>query len=114
MPCESMTRRGQSIRQRIKEVDKVAERVSALLSTGRVTVKIGPQGAVVFVGLSATERDDVTDACIYRRILATGGALARQKIRQAEILSGRSIDKKMIAQGAHSHDGGATWHNHKG
>jgi hypothetical protein len=39
--------------------------------------------------------------------------LAKAKIAQAEMLSGRSINKQAVGAGVHSHDGGATWH-HKG
>jgi hypothetical protein len=59
------------------------------------------------------ERDGVTDACAYRRILVSGSALAKEAILKAEIRAGRSVDKLVIGQGAHSHDGGRTWHDHK-
>ena len=52
----------------------------------------------------------VSDACAYRKLLATGSVLAKQKIAQAEALAGRGVDKKVVASGLHSHDGGATWH----
>jgi hypothetical protein len=52
----------------------------------------------------------VTDACAYRRIMATNSALARAAIARAEQLSGRSVDKAAVAHGMHSHDGGVTWH----
>jgi hypothetical protein len=69
---------------------------------------------VAFIGLTDQERDGVTDACAYRRIMATGSALAKAKIASAEALSGRTVNRQAVAQGHHTHDGGQTWHNHKG
>ena len=111
MPCEGMRNRGQTLKQRIAEVSKIVERVNQMVAAGRVKVRVGLQGAVVFDGLTNEERDGVTDACIYRRMMVSGSALARMKIAQAEQLSGRMVDRRVIAQGVHSHDGGTTWHN---
>ena len=33
---------------------------------------------------------------------------------QAEQLAGRSVSRQVVSQGAHSHDGGRSWHDHKG
>jgi hypothetical protein len=46
--------------------------------------------------------------------MATGPALARAAIARAEQFSGRPIDRHALAAGHHSHDGGLTWHDHKG
>ena len=67
--------------------------------------------AGAFSGLTEEERDGVTDACAYRRILVSGSQLALQAIARAEQLAGRGVNKQMVAQGYHSHDGGQTWHN---
>lgn len=114
MPCDSRTKRGQTLQQRAAEVRSVAEKTAAALVAGRIKVKIGPTGGIAFLGLTDQERDDVTDACMYRRILATGSALAKMAIAKAEALAGRTVDKQAIAHGHHSHDDGVTWHNHKG
>lgn len=114
MPCDTRLKKNQTIQQRAAEVRKVAERVTVGLAVGRVKVKVGPQGAVAFVGLSDEERDGVTDACIYRRVLVSGSALARAAVARAEQLAGRSVDRAVVGHGAHSHDGGGTWHDHKG
>jgi len=60
------------------------------------------------------ERDGLTDACAFRRLIVAGAALAKSEIARAEALAGRGVDRKVIAQGHHSHDGGHTWHDHKG
>lgn len=108
MPCDTRLKRGQTIRQRIDEVRSVVERVSQKLGTGAVKVKVGPTGAPVFIGIEDTERDAVTDACIYRRLLVSGSAKVRA------MLSTMPVNKQAVAAGHHSHDGGASWHTHKG
>ncbi len=112
MPCDTRTKRNQTISQRKEEVRKVVETVSTRLGRGAIKAKVGPQGAIAFEGLTDAERDGVTDACIYRRIMVSGSRLARHMIEKAEAQAGRKIDKQAIAQGVHSHDGGQTWGQH--
>jgi hypothetical protein len=81
---------------------------------GLVPVKVGPHGAVVFDGWTETDRRRVTDACAYRRLQAIGNSLVKAKIAQAEAMAGRTVSIQAIGQGVHSHDGGRTFHNHKG
>jgi len=88
--------------------------VSAGLTNGRIRVIVSRQGAIAFAGLTEKERDGVTDACLYRRLMATGSSLAKQAIARAEALAGRTVDRQVVAQGMHSHDGGASWHGQKG
>jgi len=48
-------------------------------------------------------------------ILGMAAAIAAAPaIKRAEAMSGRSVNKQVIGQGAHSHDNGRTWHDHKG
>ncbi len=114
MPCDTRLKPRQTIQERAAEVRKVIERLAAGLVAGRVTVKVGPQGAIAFDGLTVDERDGVTDACAFRRLMVSGSALARAKVEGAIRLSGRAVNRQAIGQGAHSHDGGTTWHDHKG
>jgi hypothetical protein len=114
MPCDTKLKNGQTIQQRIAEVKKSVSRLDQLIVARQVRVKIGPQGAVAFSAWSDNERDGVTDACAYRRIMATGSALARAELARAEQMQGRAINRQAVAVGAHSHDGGQTWHDHKG
>jgi hypothetical protein len=111
MPCDSRLKRNQTIQQRADEVRKVLEKVNAKIASRQVRVKVGPQGGVAFIGLTEEERDGVTDACIYRRIMSTGSALAKAAIANAEMVAGRYVDAKAVATGTHSHDGGKSWHN---
>jgi len=46
--------------------------------------------------------------------MVQGSALARAAVTRAEQMAGRSVSRQVIGQGAHSHDGGQTWHDHKG
>jgi len=110
MPCDTKLKVGQTIKQRAAEVRTVVDRLASALAAGRAKAVIGPTGGVAFVGLTAAERDGVTDACAYRRLMATGSALAKQAIARAEMLAGRTIDRQVVASGVHSHDGGEHWH----
>jgi len=114
MPCDTKLKPKQTLKQRAEEVRRAAERIGAGLARGSIKAKVGPQGAIAFEGVSEQERDGVTDACAYRRIMVSGSALARAAISRAELMAGRAVDKQVIGQGAHSHDGGRTWHDHKG
>lgn len=114
MPCDTKLKPKQTIQQRIEEVRRAAASIGQGLAAGRIKARVGPQGSVTFVGVKDEERDGITDACAYRRIMATGSALAKAAIARAEALAGRSISKQAVGQGAHSHDGGRTWHDHKG
>jgi hypothetical protein len=111
MPCDTRLKPRQTLSERADEVRRAVQKVADGLISGRVTAKVGPQGAIAFSGLTEAERDGVTDACVYRRLMATGSALAKAKIAQAEALAGRSVDRQALAHGHHSHDGGKTWHS---
>ncbi len=108
MPCDTQMAQGQTITERKTEIKTAVERLDAEIRSRVTGVKIGPQGAIVFTGW--TDRNRVTDACAYRRIMATGSALARAEIAKAETLAGRSVSRQTVAAGVHSHDGGHTWH----
>lgn len=114
MPCDTRLKPKQTIQERAKEVRDAVQRLAEAIAAGRVQAKVGPQGAITFVGWDATSRDGITDACAYRRIMATGSALARMHIARAEQLAGRGVDRRVVGIGTHSHDGGKTWHSHKG
>lgn len=112
MACETNLKPRQTISERKDEVRRAAEKFVAGLKSGKVRVKVDPKGGVVFDGITAEDRDGVTDACAYRRIMVSGSQLAIQAIVKAEQLAGRSVNKQLVAQGYHSHDGGSTWHHH--
>jgi len=110
MPCETRLKPKQTISERAAEVRKSVEALMLGLSTGKVTVKVGREGGIVFVG--DWNRDGVTDACAYRRIMGPqGSTLARLKIAAAEHRAGRQVDRKALAAGVHSHDGGLSWYD---
>lgn len=110
MPCDSQTLPNQTLRDRIKEVQDAVKELDNKLKARQVKPIVGPQGAIAFAGWEDASRRRITDACAYRRIMATGSALAKAEIARAETMAGRSVDKKVIATGAHSHDGGKSWH----
>ena len=110
MPCETKLKAGQSIKARAEEVRLAVARLQAGIINQRIGVKVGPQGAIVFTGWADADRDGVTDACAYRRLMVTTTPLTRAAIARAEALAGRQVDRLAVAQGQHSHDGGQTWH----
>ena len=114
MPCDTRLKPRQTIKERATEVRNVVEKASKLLVSGKAKAIINASGAVAFDGLSEKDRDGVTDNCLYRRLMSSGSALVLQQIAKAEMLAGRKVDRAVVNSGAHSHDGGKTWHNHKG
>lgn len=110
MACETMRAPQQTFAERIAEVRSVLGLVDRKLLRRQVKPVVDKKtGAITFTGLTDEERRSVSDACIYRRIIATGSSLAKAEIARAELLAGRGVDKKVLAAGVHSHDGGATW-----
>ena len=112
MPCDRTLKPNQKISERADEIRKVVAKLNQGLTAGRIKPKVGPQGAIAFVGLTDEERSGVTDNCAYRRLLATGSPLALAAIARAEQLAGRSVDRQVVAQGGHFH--GDVYHTHKG
>lgn len=110
MPCDSVRNPQQTVAERQAEVRSVKKLIDALLAAKKVKVKIGPQGAVAFIGIPDGERKGVTDNCVYNHIMTRGSHAARQEIVKAEQRAGRAVDKKVVATGLHSHDGGRSWH----
>ena len=110
MACELRTKVGQTKAQRVDQVKAALARLETALAAGSVTVKVGPQGSITFAG--AWERSDVTDACAYRKLLASGSPALRKAIARAEAVSGRAVNDRAVAAGYHSHDGGGTWSKH--
>ncbi len=106
MPCDTIRKPRQSQIERDADIKRAKERLSQGLASGRIKAKVGPQGAVAFIGFEGADRDGVTDVCGYRYIMVHGSALARAAITRAEQMAGRTVDRN--AQ-VHSHDGGTTW-----
>jgi len=113
MVCDTRLKRNQTIQERATEVRRAVMRLSEGLVAGRIKTIVGLQGAIAFEGFSAEDRDGITDACAYRLLMISGSSLAKAAIARAEQLAGRSVDRRVIARGAHSHDGGRTWHDHE-
>ncbi len=111
MPCDSQTLQGQTISERKQEVRGTIERLSQLLASGSVRIKVASNGAIVFIGWQAADRGRISDACAFRLTMVFGSAIAKAKVAQAEALAGRSVDRRVLAGGVHSHDGGKTWHH---
>jgi len=110
MPCDTRLKRGQTISQRADEVRAVTNKVMSGILQNRIKIVVSPQGAVAFDGISESEKDGVTDACVFRRIMVSGPATVKAAMERAAMMQGRTINKQAINAGVHSHDGGQTWH----
>ena len=86
----------------------VAEAQLYALVTGTVKVVIGRNGAIAFKGLWRS--DGVADVCAYRALSAENSVELRRAVARAEAIAGVKVNPQQVAQGTHSHDGGATWH----
>jgi len=114
MACDTRLRQRQTISERKEEVKKALTQLEKLIAAGKVSVRVGKEGigkgAVAFMGWADNERNGLTDACALRLLTATGSQLTKLKLAQAQQMAGVSINRQVIGQGVHSHDGGATWH----
>lgn len=109
MACDFRLPAGMTQPQRKKQIEEALDRLNKALAIGEVKVKVGPTGSLTFVG-STLQRDGISDACAYRKLLASGSPALRQALARAEALAGRRVDERAVAAGVHSHDGGSTWH----
>lgn len=108
MPCNTKLAAGQTLQARMSQVQAALKRLEQSLQTGVVRIQIGPNGAVALSGWK--DRDDVTDVCAVRTLLAANSWAMRQAIARAEAMQGRKVNVHAVAAGVHSHDGGHTWH----
>ena len=112
MPCDTRLKPRQTIKERAKEVKERIDALVAKLASGAVKPVIDKRtGAVAFSGWNDQERDGITDACAYRRVLVQGTALAKAALTRAEQIAGRAVNREALTNGVHSHDGGHTWHH---
>lgn len=109
MACYLKLKPWQTPATRRVEVKASTARLKAQIAAGKVKVKIGANGGIVFVGWDAADRDGVADVCAFRALQAEGSPELRRAIAAAEVVAGRKIDQTVINSGAHSHDGGKTW-----
>lgn len=107
MPCIAPPK---ATPQYLAKVKSALERLNAALAAGTVTVSVGAQGAIAFKGWN--DRDGVSDICAFRKLTSDNSPALRRAVMRAEVMAGRKIDARTIAQGMHSHDGGQTWSKH--
>jgi hypothetical protein len=111
MACDTQRLPGQTFEQRKVEVREAIADLTRLLASGQAKAIVSrATGSVAFRGWAGGEDSRVTDACAYRLVMAGTNALAKQQIAKAEQLAGRTVDRKALVAGHHSHDGGRTWH----
>jgi hypothetical protein len=104
--CDQRIPLGMTPQKRKTQIEEAIDRLNKALALGTVKVKVGPTGAIAFTG--EWGRSGISDACAYRKLLASGSPALRQALAKAEALAGRKIDPQAIASGVHLH--GDTWH----
>lgn len=124
MPCDTVRRRRRwrqttkgrtaveenvTAEQRTADVRTAMENLERQILRKKVKPVVGPQGAITFAGWTEEDRDGITDACAYRRLMISGSSISKAEIARAEQLAGRTVDRKVMTAGTHSHDGGRTW-----
>lgn len=113
MPCDTRLKKGQTISQRKEEIKVSVDKLAAALAAGKIKPVVSAKGGIAFPGWAEGQQNGITDNCGYRRLLATGSALAKLAIERAETLAGRRVDRQAVAQGLHYH-ASSGWHEHKG
>ena len=115
MACDTkLMSKNQTLSERKSQVRNVIEFVDELIRKSKVRVIVDKRtGAVTFAGITEQEKYGVSDACVFRLLMATGSASAKQAVARAEQLAGRGVSRQALAQGIHSHDAGASWSTHK-
>lgn len=107
MPCDTRIPEGMTAEQRAEQIRKALEGLEAQLATGEASLKVAPNGGVVFSGWS--NRSGVNDACAFRAFQQANSFELRRALATAEAQAGRKVDAHAIGHGLHSHDGGNTW-----
>jgi len=96
------------------QVREIIAFTDELIRKGKIKIVVDKRtGAIAFDGMTPQERGNVSDACTYRMIMATGTVLAKQAIARAEQLAGRGVNRQALTGGVHSHDVGQSWSTHK-
>lgn len=108
MACDFRIPEGMTPQKRKTQIEEAMGRLQKALAAGTVTIKVGPTGALTFVG-GDLARSGISDSCAYRKLLAAGSPELRRALARAEAMAGRKVDEKQVAAGTHSHDGGKTW-----
>lgn len=110
MPCDSVPQ-GLTAEQRYEQIQEALNGLEQQLVSGQVTMRIAPNGAVVFENWQEG-RNGVNDACAYNALSAKGSAALVTAQMMAESLSGYQVNRQAVGGGLHSHDGGHTWGTH--
>lgn len=112
MVCDRTLTPGQTLEERMKEVDAALKALETAINSGNVKLTIAPNGQPLLTGWGEKERKGLTDACTYRTLAVQGSFALKQAQQAAERLSGRKINGVMLNSGVHTHNGGKTWHKH--
>lgn len=107
MPCDTRPTLTELQRQAQAEA---LRRLQAALGAGSVRVTLSRDGAAAFQGWADQDRGGLSDVCAFRKLSASNAPELRRAIAAAEARQGIKLDRRLVAAGVHSHDGGNTWH----
>lgn len=97
--------------EQVKAKENALKTLERRLAAKEVTINVNRQGAVSIVGWSEAERGGVADSCVFRALSAANSPEFRRALAAAEARAGMRVDRRLIASGYHSHDGGKTFHD---
>ena len=110
MACESYRiSNEQTEAERREEIDAAIAALEADIAAGKVTVRVGEQGAVAFEGWAAGAEKHIADSCAALTLQYQGSWAYTQAVQAAAAACGTTYSPAAVAAGIHSHDGGATW-----
>lgn len=75
MACDFRIPAGMTPLKRKTEIEEAMDRLQKALAIGTVKIKVGPQGAVTFVG--NWDRRGISDTCAYRKLLTSANPAVR-------------------------------------
>lgn len=112
MACWTYVKPNQTQEERTREIQKATANIARMIAAQKVKIKVGPQGAVTFLGVPSDVRDGMSDSCVFAGLSRFGSQAFKNAVARAEQMAGVKVDPAAIEAGIHSHDGGATWGSH--
>jgi hypothetical protein len=112
MVCWTFVKPNQTKEERKREIQKATANIARMIAAQKVQVKVGPQGAITFLGVPPDVRDGMTDSCVFAGLSRFPSQAFKMAVARAEQLAGVKVSPAAVEAGIHSHDGGASWSQH--
>lgn len=112
MACEAVRTPRQTAAERAREVRDALRALEAALAAGSVQVRLDARGRLRFQGWGEAARAGVNDACAFQALERSQSSALRRAVDREQGARGVKLDRRAIAAGTHTHDGGRTWGAH--